>query len=52
MKEKGFEEVLEALQSLLDALERADIQIPEVSVLAEVIEEERQQRAKPLLDGW
>ncbi len=31
MKEKGFEEVLEALQSLLDALERADIEIPDVS---------------------
>ncbi len=45
MKEKGFEEVLEALQSLLDALERADMEIPEVSVLAEVIEEERQERA-------
>ena len=52
MKEKGFEEVLEALQSLLDALERADIEIPEVSVLAEVIEEERQERAKRLLDSW
>ena len=51
MKEKGFEEVLEALQSLLDALERADIEIPEVSVLAEVIEEERQERAKRLLDS-
>ncbi len=38
MKEEGLEEVLEALQSLLNALERADMEIPEVSVLAEVIE--------------
>ncbi len=52
MKENGFEEVLEALQSLLDALERADMEIPEVSALAEVIDEERQERAKRILDGW
>ena len=32
--EKGFEEVLEALQSLLDALERADMEIPEVPPLS------------------
>ena len=29
MKEQGFEEVLEALQSLLAALEAADMEIPE-----------------------
>jgi len=57
MKEEGLEEVLAALQSLLEALERADMEIPEVSVLAEVVvevvvEEERQERAKRLLDGW
>ena len=52
MKEEELEEVLEALQSLLDALGRADMEFSEVPVLLEVIEEGRQKQAKHLLEGW
>ncbi len=43
---------MSALQSLLDALEDANMDFSDVPVLLEVIDEARQERAKRLLESW
>ena len=52
MKKKELDEVMLALQSLLDALARAGLDYSEVPVFLEVIEEGRQEQAKRILDNW
>ncbi len=52
LTKQEFEEVLEALRALLDALAKAGLDVSEVPVLAEVIEDGRQEQAKRILDSW
>ncbi len=52
LTKQEFEDVLEALRILLDTLAKAGLDVSEVPVLAEVVEEVRQEQAKKLLDSW
>ncbi len=52
MNAQPIDEVMKALQSLLDALEKARMDFSDVPVLLEVIDEARQGRAKRLLESW